>query len=342
MKHNELFAKYKSSYHSAIYDFTRHSVFTGCAFYAMWHFRKSAWGNLVTIPLLGLLNMKTFVIFHDCGHGSYTPSTSLNNILGIFTGIFVLTPFSWNFNHNSHHLTNGIVENKYNHSFNETVLHTLNEYKSFSFAKRQIYKIVRAPLFFFSIIPLFKFAILMRFNAFRLLKKKRSVQIKASFILYEQMINNIGIALFFYWLHRICILQNYLCCAFIGASTAFMLFHCQHTFNPPYIVATETSWTAKDSGLKGSSFIQIPGFLKYFTGGIEYHHIHHMNSKIPNYHLQNYHEEVVSRSDLFADVPKLSMLDCYRNLWLLLYDEDRKAYITFKDADESIQSRKEK
>jgi len=105
-------------------------------------------------------------------------------------------------------------------------------------------------------------------------------------------------------------------------------------------MVSKKEWTYKDSGLIGSSFIQIPIFLKYFTMGIEYHHIHHMNAKIPGYNLQKYHEEVVGKNDMFANVVKLSMTDCYNNLWLVLYDEDVKRYITFAEADEKI--RKEK
>ena len=63
--------------------------------------------------------------------------------------------------------------------------------------------------------------------------------------------------------------------------------------------------------------------------GIEYHHIHHMNAKIPGYNLQKYHEEVVSKSNMFDNVVKLSMTDCYNNLWLVLYDEEKKRYITY-------------
>jgi omega-6 fatty acid desaturase (delta-12 desaturase) len=92
----------------------------------------------------------------------------------------------------------------------------------------------------------------------------------------------------------------------------------------------------RDSGLKGSSFIQIPYLLKYFTSGIEYHHIHHFNSKIPNYNLQSYHEEVISKSNIFDNIVKLSMTDCYNNLTLSLYDEINNKYITFVEADEEI------
>jgi hypothetical protein len=96
-----------------------------------------------------------------------------------------------------------------------------------------------------------------------------------------------------------------------------MVFHNQHSYNPSYVVDNE-NWNMTDSGLKGSSFIQIPYLLKYFTGGIEYHHIHHFNSKIPNYNLQSYHEEVISKSNIFDNIVKLSITDCYNNLTLSL------------------------
>ena len=125
----------------------------------------------------------------------------------------------------------------------------------------------------------------------------------------------------------------------IGSSCGTLLFFNQHTFNPPYVVNNE-NWNMKDSGINGSSFIQIPYLLKYFTGNIEYHHIHHMNSKIPGYNLQAYHEEVVSKSNIFENVVKLSMNDCYNNLWLVLYDEDKTKYITFEEADTEIRNNK--
>lgn len=298
----------------------------------MWIFRNS-WLSVFTIPLLALLNVKTFIIFHDCGHQSYTPNKNLNYIIGIISGIITITPFSWNFNHNTHHLTNGNYENIYDYPYNETIFHSLEQYKHFSFPIRQLYKCIKHPYVFFSIIPIFKFLVIMRFNAFRLLKKKLSVKNMNNFVIIEQIINNIGIGFLFYFMYKYSIFYHYLITVIIGSSVGVMLFHSQHGFNPPYIVNNET-FNQKDSGLIGSSFIQIPYLLKYFTGNIEYHHVHHMNAKIPNYNLKSYHDEVTSKSDMFDNLVKLSMSDCYNNLWLVLYDEDKNKYITFKEADE--------
>jgi omega-6 fatty acid desaturase (delta-12 desaturase) len=110
-----------------------------------------------------------------------------------------------------------------------------------------------------------------------------------------------------------------------------MVFHNQHTYNPSYVVG-DSEWSQKDSGLIGSSYIQIPKCIKYFYMGIEYHHIHHMNAKIPGYNLQKYHENVIATSNMFDNVIKISMMDCFNNLWLVMYDEDKKKYITFLEA----------
>ena len=329
-----LFTKYKSSYKSAFLDLSIHTFYVSCTFYLMWVFRNN-WLSVFTIPLLGLLNIKTFIIFHDCGHQSYTPNKTLNYIIGIITGIITTTPFGWNFKHNIHHLTNGNYENIYNFPYNETIFHSLEQYKHFSFPVRQLYKCIKSPYVFYSIFPIFNFLVIMRFIGFILLKKKLAVKNMNNFIIIEQIINNIGIGFLFYFMYKNSFFYNWLISQIISSSIGVMLFQSQHTFNPPYIVNNET-FNKKDSGLIGSSFIQIPYLLKYFTGSIEYHHIHHINAKIPNYNLQFYHEEVISKSNMFDNIIKLTMIDCYNNLWLVLYDEDKNKYITFAEADEEI------
>ena len=335
---SELFIKYKSSYKSAFIDLSFHIICKSSVYYLLWYFRNS-WLSICMVPLIGLLSIKTFIIFHDCGHQSYTPNRILNYMIGIILGIFSMTPFSWNFNHNTHHLTNGVVDNMYDHPYNETLFHSLQQYKSFSSVKKIGYKLLRQPYLFVPFVPFLKFLIIMRFNMFRLLNKKLSVDNMKLFIVIEQIINNVGIYGLLYYFYTHNILYHILCSHIISTSGGLMLFHSQHTFNPPYIVNNET-YNQKDSGLVGSSFIQIPKYLKYFTGSIEYHHIHHVNSKIPNYNLEKYHNEVVSKSNMFDNIIKLSMMECYNNLWLTLYDEDKKKYITFAEADEEI--RKEK
>ena len=102
----------------------------------------------------------------------------------------------------------------------------------------------------------------------------------------------------------------------------------------------DKDWNLRDSGLRGSSFLLIPWFLKYFTGSIEYHHIHHMNTKTPGYNLQKFHEEVLKRSPReFDEVVQLNMSECWGNLWFSLYDGKTDKYISFKDADAQLKAK---
>ena len=120
--------------------------------------------------------------------------------------------------------------------------------------------------------------------------------------------------------------------SYIHTVIGVFIFRNQHTYNPAYVVKT-TEWNFTDSGLVGSSLIKIPFFLKYFTGGIEYHHIHHLNSKIPGYNLHKYHHDVKTTSYIFDNVKVLNITDCINNLSLNIYDEKRNLYITFDEAD---------
>lgn len=331
LKESDLFFKYKTSYTNATYDFVTHMFLLSSAYFCMWYL-KDTYLNIFTIIFVGLLNIKTFTIFHDCGHHSYTPNKTLNYILGTITGSIIYTPFCWSYLHNTHHLTNGNIDNEYQFSFNELVLFTLNRYKKMTINQKRILKICYSPYILFSIISYIKFLLIERIYVVVFFINKYAYKPDTFYLFLDQILNNIGIFLLLYIQYNYSIFWQSLLSFFVTASVGTMLFFNQHTYNPPYVIKNE-KWKMKDSGLKGSSFIQIPKYLKYFTGGIEYHHIHHMNSKIPGYNLQNYHDEVVSKSEMFDNIVKLSISNCYQNLWLSLYDEDRQKYITFDEAD---------
>ena len=338
MRESELFAKYKSSYNVAVCDLSVH-VFLKCSlFYYLWYLRNS-WLSIFTVSLFGLMNCRTFIVFHDCGHNSYTPSKSVNYIIGSIFGIFVFTPISWNWQHGNHHLTSGNTNNKLNHKYNELTYQTLTQYKRWNWFEQRVYRIARHPFLFLAFGPVLFFGIKQRTDMIRYkLGKKYKFTQSISQILFETILSNVSIIVFIYELYNLDILGHYLFGVYIFAISTFCVFHNQHTFNPSYIT-DNNNWTQRNSGLLGSSFIQIPWVFKYFLMGIEYHHIHHINSKIPGYNLQAYHEEVVSKSNMFDNIVKLSMSDCYNNMWLVLYDEDNQRYITFAEADEDIRKK---
>jgi len=186
---------------------------------------------------------------------------------------------------------------------------------------------------YFSVVPILYFGIIQRFIYFiKKLKHGNKIPKSLSYIIFNHTINNIAIFVLLYVLSKNNLLHYFIIYFYISSFIGVFLFHNQHTFNPSYVVNNE-SWNMKNSGLFGSSFIQIPYLLKYFTGGIEYHHIHHINAKIPGYNLQKYHEEVISKSNIFDNVVKLYMIDCYNNLKLRLYSEKQNKYIRLDEVE---------
>lgn len=323
-----LFMKYRATYITAFYDFTKHAVYTGATFYSIWVLRHSLWSILPTI-LLGLLNVKTFIIYHDCGHQSYTPNSTVNTVLAVCSGILVATPLSWFIRHDTHHVTNGAITNKYNWRYNEHIYYTVKEYNALPRWKQFLIYLLLTPTLFYLWAPFINFLVLERFSVIKLFHRKtRQISesvYSLSVLVTDQLCHNIMFTAWLYYLHNCEILYQWLFSLWIASTIGVILFHNQHTFQPAYVVS-ESEWNIHDSGIKGSSLIKIPYILKYFTGGIEYHHIHHMNSKVPGYHLEQYHEEVSRTSDVFDGVTELSLEKCYNNLWLTLYDEERDLY----------------
>ena len=156
-----IYTKYSSSYQSAVIDFTKHFLFFVSSIFGVYYFRESM-ASIATVPLLSLMLLRTFIIFHDCGHNSYTPNRSLNYLIGSICGPFVMTPFSWNSKHFMHHLTNGNIENVHNYRWSETVQYTVNQYNQLNSGYQLLYRIFRDPFVFFTVIPFFHFFILSR------------------------------------------------------------------------------------------------------------------------------------------------------------------------------------
>jgi omega-6 fatty acid desaturase (delta-12 desaturase) len=338
---SDLFNRYRSTYSSAFIDCVVHTSFIWLTYHCIWMFRNQ-WLSIFPTIVLGLLLNRSFIVFHDCCHNSYTPSRSLNYILGTILGITTFTSVNWILDHHTHHLTNGNKENTYNFKFNELLYWNKKQYMGFSRFSKIVFSFFHTPIVFFTFFPFLYFVVIQRFiYIVKKLKYTRKIDSPLYLVILNHVINNVGGALLLTYMAKNGTVIQYLMASYIGYILDFLLFFNQHTYNTPYVVGN-SEWTQRDSGLLGSSFIEIPSILKYFTMGIEYHHIHHMCAKIPGYHLRQYHDEVVSKSSMFDNIVKLSMTDCYRNLWLVMYDEDNNRYITIREAEEEISRTKSK
>lgn len=323
-----LFAKYKSSYMRSCIDLSIHTFLLASSFYAMWLCRHS-YVSIFTSVLLTLMIGRTFVLFHDCVHNSYTPNSFVNTVLSHIMGVVVISNPNWFIIHNLHHLSTGNIGNKHNYYFNDTVLITQQQFTKSSPWFQTFYYWYKKPYIEY---PLFIFIYLTFVNFYGLFKTRFIYNKSMYIILFNHIINKLGVGVYIYCLYETGILYHFLFSFWLFTMLISSLLHNEHTYNPSYITGNDT-WTQRDSGLKSSSIVEIPFCLKYFFAGIEYHHIHHINTKIPCYNLQKYHEEVIAKSDLFDMVHSIDLREYFNNLHLVLYDETRQRYIRFDEIE---------
>jgi omega-6 fatty acid desaturase (delta-12 desaturase) len=112
----------------------------------------------------------------------------------------------------------------------------------------------------------------------------------------------------------------------IAGSVGVYLFYVQHQYEDTYWRYKE-AWDYYAAGLEGSSHLVMPKVMQWFTGNIGLHHIHHANSRIPNYHLQRCYDE----NPELHQATRLGLFHSIRTLGLTLWDEDAKQLIGFRE-----------
>src|SRR4029077_9548890 len=121
----------------------------------------------------------------------------------------------------------------------------------------------------------------------------------------------------------------------LAGGTGIWLFYVQHQFDHTYWQRSP-EWSYEDAALYGSSYLQLPKVLQFFSGNIGLHHVHHLNAKIPNYNLQRAHDE----NPIFHQVPVLTLRDGLRAVRLKLWDESHSTLITFDQARRRLSSQR--
>jgi acyl-lipid omega-6 desaturase (Delta-12 desaturase) len=273
---------------------------------------------IVAIPAGGFL-LRTYILFHDCTHGSFLPSKRANLWVGRALALIVWSPFSaWRHNHAVHHATSGDLDRR---GVGDVPTWTVAEYNGAPRSKRIGYWLFRHPLVMFVLGPIWAMVI-----GPRLVLPGQRPRIRRS-VLWT----NLGLALV---VGAFCALigwRDFLLVwappALLAGAAGVFLFYVQHQFEDAYWENAET-WSYSDAALRGSSYLQLPKILQFFTGNIGLHHVHHLSTRIPNYELERAHRD----NPMFEDVPVLSLFDGVKAVRLKLWDESSGRLVTFKQA----------
>jgi acyl-lipid omega-6 desaturase (Delta-12 desaturase) len=276
--------------------------------------------TLALAPLTAGFLLRTFILFHDCTHGSLFNSKRANRFWGTFLGLMVYTPFeSWGHSHAIHHATAGDLDRR---GTGDVATLTVDEYLSRTPRGRLAYRLFRNPLVMFGLGPILSVLVVPRLVPKDARPRLRRAVIRTNIIVAVMIIG-------------LCVLigpLDYLIvqwpAAWMAASAGIFLFYVQHQFEDVYWENSD-NWEFADAAVRGSSYLKLPRILQYFTGNIGFHHVHHLSARIPNYNLQRAHEEL----DLFEDVPTLTLRDGLAATRLKLWDEERGRLVTFAEAE---------
>jgi omega-6 fatty acid desaturase (delta-12 desaturase) len=272
----------------------------------------SFWLTLPLTILTAGFMMRTFIIFHDCCHGSFFDSQKANDLLGSLTGILTFTPyFRWKHDHAIHHATAGDLDRR---GTGDVYTMTLAEYRAAPWWKQAGYRVMRNPLSLFLVGSLMVFLITQRIPTGAGRRELASVWWTNAALLAI----GTALCLTFGWQAYV---QVQLLVLFFGASAGIWLFYVQHNFEGVYW-ARHNQWDFFAASMQGSSFYQLPGILQWFSGNIGFHHIHHLSSRIPNYNLPR-----AFRENPVFHVQPLTLLSSLRCLKWRLYDEANRRLV---------------
>ena len=278
-----------------------------------------SWWLTIGLSLLGgLFLVRAFIIFHDCGHGSFFKSKKANNILGFITGMLKFTPYHhWKWEHAMHHATNGDLDRR---GIGDIWTLTVREYLSSSRMTRINYRFVRNPFVLFVFAPLFLFLVLERFPSSKAKpREKRSVHIMN----FSLLIWCLTMSAIFGVLPFIVIQVTMMA---VAGTCGIWLFYVQHQFEDTYWAQGE-DWDFTAAAMEGSSYYKLPKIMQWFSGNIGFNNIHHLNAMIPNYNLERCH-----RSDPYFQVaPELNLISSLKSLKFRLWDEDNNKMIGFRE-----------
>lgn len=270
------------------------------------------------LPAAGLL-VRTFILMHDCAHGSFLSRRRLNDAIGWLSGVVTLTPYAqWRRDHALHHASSGDLDRR-GHGDVRTL--TVREYKALGWSARWRYRLLRHPVVLLMLGPLHLIFTQRIRPPGTALSDPQTRSVWSTNLAIACLL-----ALFIRAAGWRVVALTYLPAIYLAAGLGIWLFYVQHQFDDTYWVA-HPEWDYFTAAIRGSSYLRLPRVLRWFTGDIGVHHVHHLSPRIPNYELQRCHDE----NTLFHDVTVLTWRDALRVFRLSLWDEGRSRLVGFAD-----------
>lgn len=260
--------------------------------------------------------VRMYSLFHDLTHSSLFRSRRANGSWGHALGFLLFTPYRWwQRQHSLHHANAGNLDRR---GPGEIHTMTIAEYERASLLRRLGYRAYRNPLLLLLVGPSLVFLFERRFPQRGMTRKILASVVATNLALLAWVL---GWSALVGW-GAFALIQGTTLVAG-GAVAAWMLF-IQHQYEDTYYEGAG-EWRFELAALQGSSYLKLPRPLCWVVGNANYHHVHHLSARIPNYRLRAAHEE----QELFARTPVVTIRSGIRSLRLKLWDEERRSLVGF-------------
>lgn len=278
----------------------------------------SYWLTAVLIIAAAAFLVRLFIIFHDCGHGSFFKSKRANEIVGKTFGILAFTPYhKWHNMHMKHHATVGNLDKR---GVGDVWTMTTEEYRASNVWRKLRYRLYRHPITMFGVGPILVFFVQNRLTTKDMGKKERLNVYFTNAILFAIFVSmSLAIGFWTFLIIQVSIL-------YLAAIAGLWLFYLQHQYEDVSWVR-DKDWNYRDIALEGSSFVKFPKLLQWFSGNIGFHHIHHISARIPNYKLERCYRE----NPVFNQVAPVTFIKSLKTLRLRLWDEKQQRLVGYKE-----------
>ncbi|WP_119462539.1 fatty acid desaturase [Rhodospirillaceae bacterium SYSU D60014] len=275
----------------------------------------------LAIPAAGFV-VRIFIIQHDCGHGAFFRSRRANAITGTLCSLVTLAPYAhWRRQHAGHHANWNNLDRRLSGLDIYSSCLTTDEYRNLDAWRRAAYRVSRHPLVSLVVLPPLVFLLLYRvpFDTPRSWKEERRAVHLTNLALIG-LVLALGFTLGF---PQVLMVQLPICV--IAAIFGVFLFSLQHRFENT-LWARREDWNFVAASVQGSSYLKLPRILQWFTGNIGFHHVHHLNPRIPNYRLQACHDA----NPVLQAAPVLTLWSGLRSVRYALWDEQQGRMVPFR------------
>jgi len=288
-------------------------------------FPFSPWIALpLSVPAAGFL-VRIFIIQHDCGHGSFFTSQRANHVIGTLCGLMTLTPYAfWRRQHARHHGSWNNLDRRAASGLDiYSSCMTVAEYRALGYWRKWFVRLGNHPIVANLLLPPFVFIVLYRvpFDAAKSWRRERRA-VYLNNLAMAALLAGLGLVLGY---GRVASVQ--LPVMTLASIVGVWLFSVQHRFEHA-LWAPDTGWDFTAASLNSTSHLDLPRVLQWFTGNIGFHHVHHINPRIPNYRLEACH----NAEEGFRSVPKLTLRTALQALCYTLWDSDLGRLVPFRSA----------